>query len=59
MENSVRQIAVNFIKSIPESDREKMFTMIKKGITVGIDYAKQNNITAEQLTNELKNIIKE
>ena len=54
MDNSIRQIAVNFIKTIPEQDREKMFTMVKNGIITGSDYARENNITPEQLTNELK-----
>ena len=50
----VRQIAINFIKTLSPTDREKLKTMINHGITCGTDYARQNEIEPLQLTEELK-----
>ena len=50
----VRQIAINFIKTLSNNDKEKLKVMLAHGITCGADYAKKNNIEPLQLTEELK-----
>lgn len=50
----VRQIAINFIKTLSNHDKEKLKIMLAHGITCGVDYAKQNEIEPLQLTEELK-----
>lgn len=50
----VRQIAINFIKTLSNHDKEKLKIMLAHGITCGADYAKQNEIEPLQLTEELK-----
>ena len=50
----VRQIAINFIKTLSNADKEKLKIMLAHGITCGADYAKQNEIEPLQLTEELK-----
>lgn len=50
----VRQIAINFIKTLSPSDKEKLKVMLTHGITCGADYARQNEIEPLQLTEELK-----
>lgn len=56
---SIRLLAVEFLKSLSEEQRNKLKTMVENGVQVGIDYANRNGITPEQLTNELKAIYKE
>ena len=57
---SIRETAIKFIKLFStDYDREQLKKMVLNGVTVGSDFATQNNITAEQLTNELKAIYKE
>jgi len=57
---SIRETAIKFIKLFAtDYDREQLKKMVLNGVTVGSDFAIQNNITAEQLTNELKAIYKE
>lgn len=50
----VRQIAINFIKTLSSNDKEKLKVMLNHGIICGSDYAKQNGIEPIQLTEELK-----
>ena len=50
----VRQIAINFIKTLSNNDKEKLKVMLAHGITCGVDYAKRNEIEPLQLTEELK-----
>ena len=42
----VRQIAINFIKTLSPNDKEKLKVMLTHGITCGTDYARQNEIEA-------------
>jgi hypothetical protein len=56
---SIRETAIKFIKLFATNyDREQLKKMVLNGVIVGSDFATQNNITAEQLTNELKAIYK-
>ena len=54
----VRQIAIDYIKSLSENEKEKLRVMLEHGITCGADYARQNEIEPVQLTEELKLIFK-
>lgn len=56
---TLRQAAVDYIKSLEPDDREALKIMVLNGVQVAHDYAKRNNITASQLTQELKQIFTE
>lgn len=49
-----RVAAINFIKSLSESDREKIKTMLSHGILCGADYARQNELDPQTFSEELK-----
>lgn len=51
-----RELAVNFIKSLPYSDREHVKEMLSHGVTCGADYARKNGIEPAVFSNELKAI---
>ena len=50
----VRQIAINFIKTLSENEKQKLKTMLSHGVLCGADYARQNEIEPVQLNEELK-----
>lgn len=51
-----RVAAINFIKSLSESDREKIKTMLSHGILCGTDYARQNELDPQTFSEELKSV---
>lgn len=56
---TLRQAAVDYIKSLKPNDREALKIMVLNGVQVAHDYAKRNNLTVNQLTQELKQIFTE
>lgn len=50
----IRQIAINFIKTLSLADKEKIKTMMNHGIICGSGYAIENDIEPIQLNEELK-----
>ena len=51
-----RIAAINYIKSLSESDKEKVKSMLLHGIICGADYARQSGIDPQLFTNELKSV---
>ena len=51
-------MAIAYIKQLPSMYKEKLKNMVEHGVICGADFAKQHDITPEQLTNELKMIFK-
>ena len=56
---SIRDIAVKYIKSLQPAERNALKNMVENGIICCHKYAKQNNLTPEMITNELKAIFEE
>ena len=54
----IRNVAIAYIKQLPSIYKEKLKNMVEHGVICGADFAKQHDITPEQLTNELKLIFK-
>lgn len=50
----IRQIAINFIKTLSSDDKEKIKIMMNHGIICGSGYAIKNDIEPIQLNEELK-----
>lgn len=50
----IRVIAVNFIKKLKDTEKEKLKVMLNHGIVCGADFARENEIEPYQLTHELK-----
>ncbi|MCM1223340.1 MAG: hypothetical protein NC548_53695 [Lachnospiraceae bacterium] len=50
----VRQIAINFLKSLTAAQRKKVRGMLEHGIVCGADFARENCIEPAQLSEELK-----
>lgn len=49
-----RAAAISYIKSLTESDKERIKTMLSHGIMCGADYARQHNIEPALFSQELK-----
>ncbi len=49
-----RIVAINYIKSLSESDKEKVKSMLSHGIVCGADYARQQGIDPLLLADELR-----
>lgn len=56
---SIREIAVKYIKSLSQPERNALKNMVEKGLVCCHSYAKKHNLTPEMLTNELKAIFEE
>lgn len=52
----IKQVAINFIKSLSNSEKEKLKIMLSHGISCGTDYAKRHEIEPYRFNEELKNI---
>lgn len=55
---NVREIAIQYLKSLNSKERETLSKMAGKGIICCQDYAKKHKLTPEMFTNELKLIFK-
>lgn len=51
-----RIVAINYIKSLSESDKEKVKSMLSHGIICGADFARQNGLDPQLFSNELKSV---
>lgn len=49
-----RVAAINYIKSLSETDKEKVKSMLSHGIVCGADYARQQGIDPLLLADELR-----
>lgn len=49
-----RIVAINYIKSLSETDKEKVKSMLSHGIICGADFARQNEIDPLSFSEELK-----
>ena len=49
-----RVAAINFIRSLSESDKDKIKSMLSHGIICGADYARQNELDPSVFSAELK-----
>mgnify|MGYP007070317351 CR=1 FL=1 len=49
-----RVAAINFIKSLSESDKVKIKSMLSHGIICGADFARQNELNPAVFSEELK-----
>ena len=49
-----RAAAINFIKSLSESDKERIKSMLSHGIICGADFARQNEIEPAVFSEELR-----
>ena len=49
-----RAAAINFIKSLSESDKERVKSMLSHGIICGADFARQNEIKPAVFSEELR-----
>lgn len=49
-----RVAAINFIKSLSESDKDKIKSMLSHGIICGADYARQSELDPQIFSDELK-----
>lgn len=50
----VRQIAIDFLKSLTAAQRDRVREMLGHGIVCGADFARENCIEPAQLSEELK-----
>lgn len=50
----IRVAAINFVKSLSESDKSKIKSMLSHGIVCGADFARQNEIDPAVFSEELK-----
>lgn len=55
---SVKDSVIKFIKNLNDSERGKLETMVKHGITCCVGYAKDLNIDTEDFNAELRRIFK-
>ena len=51
-----RIAAINYIKSLSLKDKEKIKSMLSKGIICGADFARQNGLDPQLFSNELKSV---
>jgi len=53
-----RVAAIDFIKSLSKTDKEKIKTMLEHGIICGADYARQCGLNPQLFSDELKEVFK-
>lgn len=51
-------MAIAYIKQLPSIYKDRLKNMVEHGIICGADFAREHEITPEQLTNELRLIFK-
>ena len=54
----IRNVAIAYIKQLPSIYKDRLKNMVEHGIICGADFAREHEITPEQLTNELRLIFK-
>ena len=55
----IREIAVKYIKSLQQSERDALKNMVLNGAICCHTYAQKHNLTPEMFTKELKAIFEE
>ena len=53
----IRQVAISYIKTLSNSEKEKLKTMLAHDVSCGKDFAIQNGIEPAIFNKELKNIL--
>ena len=55
----IRSYAIDYIRNLTTSEKDRLRTMLSHGIVCGVGYAKKNNVDAILFNNELKSILEE
>ena len=55
---TVKEQVIKYIKSLDESDRDKLKTMIRNGVVCCVGYARDLNIDIDDFNAELRRIFK-
>ena len=53
----LRQAVINFVKTLTNSEKEKMLEMLNHGILCGADYARMSEIEPEIFSADLKRVL--
>ena len=53
----IKQVAINYIRNMNSSEKQKLKTMLSHNVSCGKDYAIKNGIDPNLFSNELKNTL--